>query len=100
MFPTGMTLAGSMMRMSQLRKRILAALPVSPDAPVPTGKVMERMGISKPSNIERAVISRALARLAELGLVRRRRPEVRRAGHGNLWSRAVPMTAGDRAARA
>jgi hypothetical protein len=85
MFPIGTILTGRVVRMSLLRKKILAALPHTPEAPIPTGKIMERM---------------ALAGLAEGGLVLRWHPEMRRPGRGSLWSRAVPMTAGERAARA
>jgi predicted transcriptional regulator len=82
--------------LSPLQERILAALP-SPEATISTAKIMERIGISNPSNSDRATLSRSLARLAERGLVLRWRPEVSRPGRGNLWSRAVPMTAGKRA---
>src|ERR1700676_5529832 len=92
MFPTGTALTARVMRMSQLRKRILAVLPLSPEAPMPTGEVMERMGISRPSNAERAAISRSLARSAEHGLVLRWHAEIRLSGNGNLWSRAKQQT--------
>jgi predicted transcriptional regulator len=73
---------------SPLQERILAALPLSPEATIPTAKIMECIGISNPSNTDRAVVSRSLARLAERGLVLRWHPEMRRPGRGNLWSQA------------
>ena len=84
---------------SPLQERILAALPLAPDATIATGEIMKRIGISKASNANRVVVSRALARLVERGLVVRWFPERCRPGGGYLWSRAnaVPMTAGERA---
>jgi DNA-binding MarR family transcriptional regulator len=77
---------------SPLQERILAALPLSPEATIPTAKIMEGIGISNPSNADRATVSRSLARLAERGLVLRWHPAVRRPGRGNLWSRAKEQT--------
>jgi DNA-binding MarR family transcriptional regulator len=83
---------------SPLQERILAALPLSPDKTIAPGEIMKRIGVIEPSNANRVAVSRALARLAERGLVTRWRPELRRRGGGYLWSRAdaVPITAGER----
>jgi transcriptional regulator with XRE-family HTH domain len=67
---------------------ILEALPARDGDPIPTSAVFERLGIQQPTNVQRASMSRSLARLAERGFAQRWTPDAFRPGMGYLWSRA------------
>ena len=85
---------------SLLQDKILDALPprplgdhIAPDAAISTAKVMQRIGISNPTNSDRAAVSRSLARLAARGLALRWGAGIHPHGRGFLWSRAKERSA-------
>jgi len=73
--------------LSPLQERILAALPRAPQERIPTSLILERLGISKPTDLDRTTVARSLARLSKRGLVQAWHPELPRQGRGYVWSR-------------
>lgn len=64
--------------LSPMQERILAALPLSPDQTIPMAVILQRIGIERPTGVDRAAAARSLLRLWSRGLVQRRNPEIRR----------------------
>ncbi len=76
--------------LSSLQRSILDALPGRDARPVPTATIMQKIGTrtGRPSNAERAAVSRSLSRLVQRGHAVCYSTEVCRPGKGNLWSKA------------
>lgn len=74
--------------LSLMQEGILRILPASNAKAVPTGTVLEGLGLLDPTNAERAAVSRSLLRLWHRGLILRWDPELRIQGSGRRWTRA------------
>jgi hypothetical protein len=69
------------------RVNLLAALPRPHEAPVRVFELFRRLGVERPTNSQRASLSRSLARLEARGLVERWGAGRCLEGHGSFWRR-------------
>jgi hypothetical protein len=78
--------------MSQFQARIMGVLPASDETPIPPSELFRRLGIERPTKVQRAILSRSVARLAVRKLIVRRYPEQSIRGHGCLVNKCAPTS--------
>jgi hypothetical protein len=73
---------------SALQTAILGVLPTGAgkDRCILVAEIFKRLGVDRPTNAQRAALSRCLSRLAERGIVARWRSERAMQGDGSGWS--------------
>ena len=85
--------------MSQFQAQIMGVLPAPDETPIPPSELFRRLGIERPTKVQRAILSRSIARLAVRKLIVRRYPVQSIRGRGCLVNKCAPKSRQDNQSR-